>query len=89
MNGVFLYAKFSFKLFKNISGTNPLPNTTLLANTTYYTTQTVGRCTNTTILSVAITTLVNQGFDWSTLSYYPNPVADLLNLSYSQDIVSI
>lgn len=60
-----------------------------MANATYYTTQTIGRCTNTTILSVEITTLVNQGFEWSTYSYYPNPVADLLNLSYSQDIVSI
>lgn len=66
-----------------------MPNTTLLANTTYYATQTIGGCTSTTSLAVTITTLGNQGFDWSTLSYYPNPVSDLLNLSYSQDIVSI
>ena len=68
------------------SGTNPLPSTTALSNTTYYATQTVASCTSTASLSVTITTLANQDFDMSQFSYYPNPVNDILNLSYSQDM---
>jgi hypothetical protein len=71
------------------TGTNPLANTTLLANTTYYATQTVGGCTSATSLAVTITTLGNQDFDMTAFSYYPNPVNDILNLSYSQDLSSI
>ena len=71
------------------SGTNPLPNTTLLANTTYYATQTIAGCASTTSLAVTITTLANQDFDMTKFSYYPNPVIDLLNVSYSQDMTNI
>jgi hypothetical protein len=71
------------------SGTNPLPSTTPLTNTTYYATQTVGGCTSATSLAVTITTLANQDFDMSQFSYSPNPVNDVLNLSYSQDMNSV
>jgi len=71
------------------SGTNPLPSTTPLTNTTYYATQTVGGCTSATSLAVTITTLSNQDFDMSQFSYYPNPVNDVLNLSYYQDMNSV
>ena len=71
------------------SGTNPLPSTTPLTNTTYYATQTVGGCTSATSLAVTITTLANQDFDMSQFSYSPNPVNDVLNLSYSQDLNTV
>ena len=71
------------------SGTNPLPSNTPLTNTTYYATQTVGGCTSATSLAVTITTLANQDFDMSQFSYSPNPVNDILNLSYSQDMNSV
>ena len=71
------------------SGTNPIPASQLLANTTYYATQTVSGCTSTTSLAVTITTLANQDFDMTKFSYYPNPVIDLLNVSYSQDMTNV
>jgi hypothetical protein len=71
------------------AGINPLPSITPLTNTTYYATQTVGGCASTTSLAVTITTLANQDFDMTQFSYYPNPVNDMLNLSYSQDMNSV
>ena len=71
------------------SGTNPLSNATLLANTTYYATQTISGCASVTSLAVTITTLANQDFDMTQFSYYPNPVIDLLNVSYSQDMTNV
>ncbi len=71
------------------AGVNPLPNSTLLANTTYYATQTIGGCTSATSLAVTITTLANQDFDMTKFNYYPNPVINLLNISYSQDMTSV
>ena len=71
------------------SGSNPLAPSQLLANTTYYATQTVSGCTSTTSLAVTITTLANQDFDMTKFSYYPNPVIDLLNISYSQDMTNV
>ena len=71
------------------TGTAPLSASQLLANTTYYATQTVSGCTSTTSLAVTITTLANQDFDMTQFSYYPNPVIDLLNVSYSQDMTNV
>jgi hypothetical protein len=71
------------------SGTNPLSSTQLLANTTYYATQTINGCRSTASLAVTITTLANQDFDMTQFTYYPNPVIDLLNISYSQDMTSV
>ena len=68
------------------SGTNPLPNSTLLTNGTYYATQTVGGCVSATSLEVTITILSNQDFVITEFSYYPNPVKDIFNLSYSQEM---
>jgi len=71
------------------SGTNPLSSTQLLANTTYYATQTINGCRSAASLAVTITTLANQDFDMTQFTYYPNPVIDLLNISYSQDMTSV
>ena len=72
-----------------VSGSNPLPSSTLLSNTTYYATQTVSGCTSITSLAVTITTLANQDFDLTQFSYYPNPVINLLNVTYSQDMTNV
>jgi hypothetical protein len=33
--------------------------------------------------------LANQDFDMTQFTYYPNPVIDLLNITYSQDMTSV
>jgi hypothetical protein len=71
------------------SGTNPLPNTTVLTNTTYYATQTIGGCASTLSLAVTITTLANQEFESVTFNYYPNPVVDQLWIAANTEINSI
>lgn len=71
------------------SGTSPLSPTQLLSNTTYYATQTINGCRSAASLAVTITTLANQDFDMTQFTYYPNPVIDLLNISYSQDMTSV
>ena len=71
------------------AGINPLPNTTLLTNATYYGTQTVNGCASVTSLAVTVSTLANQDFDLTKFNYYPNPVIDLLYISFAQEITSI
>jgi hypothetical protein len=71
------------------SGTNPLPNTTVLTNTTYYATQTIGGCTSTTSLAVTVTTLANIDFESVKFNYYPNPVFDQLFITADKEINSI
>ena len=71
------------------SGTNPLSPTQLLTNTTYYATQTISGCTSATSLAVTISTLADQDFDMTQFSYYPNPVINLLNISYSQEMTNV
>ena len=74
-----------------IAGTNPLAGSTLLVNnTTYYATQAVSNCVSSTSLAVTVTvTLATDGFDSSAFAYYPNPVSSILNISYSQDLISV
>ncbi|RTY88545.1 S-layer family protein [Flavobacterium sp. GT3R68] len=70
---------------------NPLPNSTLLVDTTtYYATQTIAGCAGTSSLAVTIT--VNLGvneFDSSSFAFYPNPVKNVLNFSYSKDMTDV
>ena len=73
-----------------VAGTNPLPTSTpLVNNTTYYATQTVGGCTSAPLGVLVTVTLRNNSFDKDSLTYYPNPVIDVLNISYSNTISSI
>ena len=71
------------------SGTNPLPSTTVLTNTTYYATQTIGGCTSTTSLAVTVTTLANVEFERVKFNYYPNPIIDQLIITSDNEINSI
>lgn len=73
-----------------IANTNALASTTTLVNnTTYYVTQTIAGCPSTPVAVLVNVTLRNNSFDMSSLEYYPNPVIDVLNISYSNTISSI
>lgn len=73
------------------SAINPLPNSTVVTNgTTYYATQTIGGCASTTSLAITIDTFLNTSdFDLSLFTYYPNPVENILNLSYFQKLTNV
>ncbi|MGX7667993.1 beta strand repeat-containing protein [Flavobacterium pedocola] len=74
-----------------VAGTNALPaGTILITGSTYYATQTVGGCTSATSLGVTVTvTLGTSDFDTAAFKVYPNPVTDILNVSYSENISDI
>ncbi|RZM13483.1 MAG: T9SS type A sorting domain-containing protein [Pedobacter sp.] len=67
-----------------------LPATTpLTSGTTYYAVQMDGDCTSDS-LAVTVTEILSApGFELSSLKYYPNPVKDKLNISYSGEISSV
>lgn len=73
------------------SAINPLPASTLLVNnTTYYATQTVSSCPSTASLAVLAQIALNtNGFDLSKFKFYPNPVHDILNIDYAQNISKV
>ncbi|WP_146185900.1 T9SS type A sorting domain-containing protein [Flavobacterium album] len=68
-----------------------LPDTTPLADeTTYYAVATMGECRSGSSIAVTVNEVLGTtGFDRNSLSYYPNPVNDILNLSYSNTIKSV
>ncbi|WP_294821270.1 GEVED domain-containing protein [uncultured Flavobacterium sp.] len=74
-----------------LSGESPLdPGTQLISGNTYYAMQTVGECTGTTAFAVTVeVTLGNEKFDAAAFAYYPNPVKNVLNVSYSSDITAV
>lgn len=74
-----------------LAGTNAIEaGTQLETETTYYATQTVGSCTSADVLAVTVTvTLDSKEFNSAAFTYYPNPVKDVLTLSYSQDISNV
>lgn len=74
-----------------LAGTNAIAaGTQLISGNTYYATQTVGTCTSITSLAVTVTvTLGTASFDKAALKYYPNPVSDVITISYSESINSI
>ncbi len=71
--------------------TNPLVTKTLLVNSkTYFATQTLNGCESNTSLAVTVTvTLGINDFDSNAFSYYPNPVINELNLSYTYGLTTI
>lgn len=74
-----------------LAGTNPLSDeTAIVSGNTYYAMQTIGECSSTTPLAVTVTTVLGgKDFDVRSFSYYPNPVKDVLTISYSSDITSV
>ena len=69
---------------------NPLSNTTVVTNTTYYATQTISGCASTSSLPITIETfLSNNDFDLNSFVYYPNPVESILNFSYNKKLINV
>lgn len=73
------------------AGTNPLAaDAQLVQGVTYYATQTVGTCTSEDVFAVTVDLVLDRAdFDVKSFTYYPNPVKDVLNLSYSSEITSV
>jgi len=73
------------------TATNPLPNSTVVTNnTTYYATQTIGGCASTTSLPVLVQTFLGLNeFDANAFKYYPNPVENIMTISYLNNIKNI
>jgi hypothetical protein len=73
-----------------LAGEDPLDETALLeSGSTYYVTQTVGNCTS---IPFGVTVTVQLGrndFDAAAFKYYPNPVKDVLTLTYSADMTTV
>ncbi|MCW4470750.1 GEVED domain-containing protein [Flavobacterium sp. MFBS3-15] len=74
-----------------LNGGTPLPaGTELETGATYYGIQTIGQCSSEGAFSVTVeVTLDGAHFDTAAFQYHPNPVKDMLNVSYSSDITSI
>lgn len=72
------------------AGTNPLASGTVITNgSTYYAVQIVGECSSPAFAVTVTVVLGRDHFDAKALSVYPNPVKDILNISYSSDITSV
>lgn len=74
-----------------LAGIDALADDTQLAQgATYYATQTVGECTSVEVFAVTVDIVLDrENFDIKAFTFHPNPVKDILNLSYSSDITSV
>jgi hypothetical protein len=74
-----------------LSGENPLSEDTIVpeGSTTYYATQTIGGCQSAPFAVTVDVVLGGKDFDAASFRYYPNPVNDVLNLTYSKTITSV
>jgi len=64
--------------------------TPLVEGSTYYATQIEGNCTSAEVLAVTIGEILGgKDFDITSFSYYPNPVNNVLNVTYSSEITSV
>lgn len=73
------------------SAINALPSSTVVVdNTTYYATQTIAGCASTASVAITIDTFLGtDDFDLKGLTYYPNPVQNVLKLSYSEKLTNV
>ncbi len=72
------------------AGTNAIPaGTQLVDGTTYYAVSVVGTCRSTALAVTVVVVLENESFDVKSLKFYPNPVNDILTISYSSEITSV
>jgi hypothetical protein len=72
------------------AGTNAIAALTQLVDgTTYYAVSVVGTCRS-SVLAVTVTVVLEkESFDIKSLKFYPNPVIDILTISYSSEITSV
>lgn len=67
-----------------ITGNNPLALDTQISNgSTYYAVSSQGSCLSTALAVTVTVTLGIDDFDTTHLKYYPNPVKDILTISYN------
>ena len=72
------------------NGTNAIAAGTQLVNgNTYYAVSVVGTCRSSAFAVTVTVTLGNEDFDLVSLKYYPNPVSDIITVSYSNVISSL
>jgi hypothetical protein len=72
------------------AGTNAIAaGTQLVDGTTYYAVSVVGTCRSTALAVTVTVVLENESFDIKSLKFYPNPVVDILTISYSSEITSV
>lgn len=65
-------------------------STPIVAGTTYYASQTVGGCESVLRLPVQAGTMLKvDGFDNANFKYYPNPVNNVLTVSYTEAITGL
>jgi Ig-like domain CHU_C associated/Secretion system C-terminal sorting domain/FG-GAP-like repeat len=73
-------------------GTIVSNSTVLVAGTTYYASQTISNCDSNTRLAVIVSNggcLANETFELLNLKVFPNPVKDILNLSFDKEISNV
>jgi|GEM_PF-1116256 len=72
------------------NGEDPLPaGTQLVSGNTYYGTQTVGTCESAYIAVTVDVVLGKEDFNANAFKVYPNPVKDVLRISYTSEITSV
>lgn len=73
-----------------LSGENPLTEgTEVESETTYYAVQTVNGCSSEPFAVTVTITLDSKEFDLASFTYWPNPVRDVLTISYSSQITTV
>jgi hypothetical protein len=70
-------------------GVNPLAEGTVVTAGTYYATQTIDGCESEPFAVTADVVLGAKGFTAGSFTYHPNPVKDVLNLSYTENITEV
>ena len=76
--------------YSDASLTEEIPATTeAVDGTTYYVTQTIDGCESEALAIYVEVTLSTDRFDEASFRAYPNPVRDILNISYSKDISEV
>ncbi len=79
-----------FVWFSDADLTTEIPSTTqAIDQTTYYVIQVVGGCESDALAITVEVTLSNTIFDGKSFTTYPNPVRDIFNISYSNEITGI
>lgn len=72
-----------------VAGTNPIPAGTEIQSGTYYAVASYGDCSSAPF-AVTVETVLDDGhFDLDAFSYWPNPVKDVLTMTYSEEITSV
>lgn len=72
------------------AGTNAIAaGTQLVDGQTYYAVSVVGSCRSAVLAVTTVVVLDNKNFDIKALRYYPNPVIDVLTISYTNKITAV